>query len=116
MIHGESPIHRQDESPAIPTLGLSQLARIREIDRRLSAIRQHRIGLKWVALPAFILLSAFLVTRVMSLWAGITPAFVGSGLTLIGAGVAVVEYFRRSSAEIDDLEDERHTAVRDVAE
>lgn len=96
-------------------LGLRDIARVREIDRRLYSIGLTHRGLKWVVTPALGVLGVMVLPRILETAGSLTMIGVLGGVVGLLPGVlAYLEASRRSRSEVAALEDERSNLVASV--
>lgn len=93
-------------------LGLRDIARVREIDRRLYSIGLTHRGMKWIVTPGLGVVGVIILQRILDAAGSLTMVDVlVRMLGLLPAAVTYIEASRRSRSEVAALEDERSTLV-----
>jgi hypothetical protein len=95
---------------AAATLGLRDMARVHEIDRRLYSIRLARTGLKWVVFPGVGVLGALTLHGVLEALAiGVPTAadVLGGAFILLTAAAGYLQSSGQCREEEANLEAER---------
>lgn len=90
-----------------PSVDLSGLARLRQIDREVVALRVGLAGFRWAAFPGLGVAGALILHRIVEAGAPSLSALVTALVGAITGGVVLVQAYQRSRENLDDLLRER---------